>query len=237
MTKELVEKAFKELYPEKQFNYHAVLRYSGKFRGFNGNIRFGFGKIEIRMSREFKKVSDEIKIGMIQSLLVKILQPKTMQKIMTTNMDLYEKFLKNVHIALPKEVESAELLEMFNNLNEQYFDGLLEQPSLRWGSYSKAKLGSYDYGRDTIVMSRFLEHAPPAYVAFVLYHEMLHKKHKYMHTNKRSLYHSRAFKADEAKFPNAGEIDKEIPKWLRWKHMPLGSKKTTTLHSWLDRFL
>ncbi|PIN77797.1 hypothetical protein COV16_06460 [Candidatus Woesearchaeota archaeon CG10_big_fil_rev_8_21_14_0_10_34_8] len=220
MHEHLIEKAFKELYPDKEFNYRTVLKYSGKFSGFNGNIRFGFGRLDVRMSKQMKYLSEEIRIGLIQTLLVKIFKPKTMRKVMTTNMDLYEKFLKNVHISISKKVESPLLLEKFNKINEQFFSGLLDQPSLKWGTYSKGRLGSYEYGSDTIVISKHLENAPEEYLEYVLYHEMLHKKHKFTHKNGRSLYHSTVFKADEAKFSRADEMEKEIPRWMRWRRNP-----------------
>ena len=35
----IMEQAFTELYPEKQFNYVPVLNYSGRFKGYNANLR------------------------------------------------------------------------------------------------------------------------------------------------------------------------------------------------------
>lgn len=215
MKEQLIEKAFKEIYPEKEFNYFPILKYSGKFNGFNANVRLSFNKLEFHISKGWKKVSEEIQIGLIQSLLVRVMKPS--QKIMTTNMDLYHRFLKNVHIALPKQAESAILIEKFNKLNENFFDGLLEQPSLKWGTFSKNKLGSYEYGSDTIVLSRYLESAPEEHLEYVLYHEMLHKKHKFTHNNGRCLHHSHAFKADEARFLRAAELEKEIQKYIAGK--------------------
>lgn len=210
----LIEKAFKELYPEKEFPYTTFFKYSGKFNGFNANIRLSATKIDIRMSKDMHSLAEEIQIGLIQTLLVKIFKKRYGASQMTVNMDLYTKFLKNVHIALPKESESSLLLQKFTKVNEQYFDGLLEQPSLRWGTFSRNKLGSYEYGSDTIVLSKYLEHAPEEYLEYVLYHEMLHKKHKFTHTNGRSLHHGTAFKADEAKFPRAADLEKEIPRYI-----------------------
>lgn len=214
MNEHLVEKAFKELYPDKEFSYTTMLKYSGKFNNFNANVRLRFNALEFHMSKEWKKVSEEIQMGLIQSLLIKIMKG---EKKMTNNMDLYNKFLKNVHIALPKETESQLLMETFNTVNESYFNGLLEQPSLKWGTFSKNKLGSYEYGTDTILLSKYLEDAPRQYLEYVLYHEMLHKKHKFTHNNGRCLHHSKAFKEEEAKFPRAEDLEKEIPHYIRRK--------------------
>ncbi len=215
MPSNLIEKAFNELYPEKVFNYHAILSYSGRFKGFNGNIRVTPDKIDIRVSKDMQNIAEEIQIGLIQTLLVKIFKRKNKQKRTTNNIDLYNRFIKNVHIALPKETESELLQQKFTKLNEQYFYGVLEQSSLCWGEFSKNKLGHYEYGSDTIVLSKYLETAPEEYMEYVMYHEMLHKKHKFIHNNGRSLHHSTAFKADEAKFPRAAELEKEIPQYMK----------------------
>ena len=215
MHEHLIQQAFKDLFPDKEFTYTHSLNYSGRFNGFNANIKMRWNHIEINMSRQWETISDEIKIGLIQSLLAKIFR----KKIITTNIDLYTKFLKNVHIALPKESESELLVDTFNKMNAQFFDGLLEQPSLRWGTFSTRKLGHYEYGSDTIVLSKHLENAPEEMLEYVLYHEMLHKKHKFSHKNGRSLHHSTAFRNDEAKFPRAEELDKEIGKYIS-KNMP-----------------
>lgn len=222
----LIEKAFKELYPEKELTYTAFLTYSGKFNGFNANIRLSPVKIDVRMSKDMRALAEEIQIGLIQTLLVKIFKKRYGTPQMTVNMDLYTKFLKNVHIAIPKHTESQLLVEKFNKINEQFFDGVLEQPSLKWGNYAKAKLGHYEYGSDTIMLSKYLETAPEEFMEYVLYHEMLHKKHKFTHTNGRSLHHSTAFKADEVKFPRAEELEKEIPRYLARKRNPLGREQS-----------
>ncbi|MEK6920692.1 MAG: SprT-like domain-containing protein [Nanoarchaeota archaeon] len=221
----LIERAFKELYPNKEFAYTGFFTYSGKFNGFNANIRLSPTKIDVRMSKDMESLAEEIQIGLIQTLLVKIFKKRYEKPQMTVNMDLYTKFLKNVHIALPKETESSFLLEKYTKINEQYFDGLLEQPSLKWGTFSRNKLGSYEYGSDTILLSKYLEHAPEEYLEYVLYHEMLHKKHKFTHTNGRSLHHSTAFKADEAKFPRAADLEKEIPRYIGRRRYTFRQKK------------
>ncbi|MFA6888997.1 MAG: SprT-like domain-containing protein [Candidatus Woesearchaeota archaeon] len=210
MNEHLIERAFKELYPDKQFAYVPVMKYSGKFNSFNGNIRLSFNRLEIHMGKSWKGVSDEIQIGLIQSLMGKVFK----KKINTTNIELYTSFLKNVHIALPKESESELLVQKFNKINEQFFDGFLDQSSLKWGTFSTRKLGHYEYGSDTIVLSKYLENAPEEMLEYVLYHEMLHKKHKFSHKNGRSLHHSTAFRIDEARFPRAEELEKEISRYI-----------------------
>jgi len=50
-----------------------------------------------------------------------------------------------------------------------------------------------------------------------MYHELLHKKHQYTSKGKRTTHHSKAFKQDEAKFPQAVLLEKELEKLVRKK--------------------
>ena len=96
----LVEQAFNELFPDKNFKYFPILKYSGRFKGYNANLRLNkvTGVLTINMSKQWRHVSKEIKMGLIQEMLCKIHK----KKIKTTNMDLYNHFLRSVHISVPK---------------------------------------------------------------------------------------------------------------------------------------
>ena len=62
------------------------------------------------------------------------------------NMELYNLFLKNVHVAIPKTKSDPLLEESFNRANDAYFNGMMDIPNLEWGNDSTSKLGSYHYG-------------------------------------------------------------------------------------------
>ncbi len=206
---DLIEEAYSELYPEKGFGFETSLKYSGKFSSYNANIRMvqkGFTKrLELRLSREWKGVQRDIVKGLIQSLMVRLF--KGGKK--TTAMDLYHIFLKNVHIAIPKDAQDPVLLESFERVNDQFLYGQMEAPNLVWGTASFHKFGSYDYGTDTITMSAILE-GEQELLDYVMYHEMLHKKHKFSSTGRRSRYHSAAFRKDEKAYPNAAELERSL---------------------------
>ena len=80
----LAEKSFKELFPEKEFNFETKIKYSGKFNPYNANVHYNSRSIQFNLSREWKKISEDIKIGLIQSLLLKIFK----EKGNTINIDL-----------------------------------------------------------------------------------------------------------------------------------------------------
>jgi len=52
---------------------------------------------------------------------------------------------------------------------------------------------------------------------FVMYHEMLHKKHKFSISGVKSRYHTKEFKEDEKKFGDVKLIEKKLTIFLR-KH-------------------
>ena len=209
----LIEEAFNQLYPEKELKYSVSLKYSRKFKPYNANVKRYGNNLIFNLSRDWKKISKEIQIGLIQELMIKILKDKNK----TINMELYNLFMKNVHLAVPKTKTDAILEESFNKVNEAYFNGMLDKPNLQWGNDSTSKLGSYEYGSDTITISSIFRNANQQLLDYVMYHEMLHKKFKFQNKNGRNLHHSIEFKKMEAKFENRDLIEKEISKLAR-KH-------------------
>ena len=224
----LIEEAFQELYPEKDLKYSVFLKYSRKFKPYNANVKRYGNNLIFNLSRDWKKISKEIQIGLVQELLIKILKEsnasehrskRTRSQLTkkTMNIELYNLFMKNVHLAVPKTKTDEILEESFNRVNETYFNGMLDKPNLQWGNDSTSKLGSYEYGSDAITISSIFKNANQQLLDYVMYHEMLHKKFKFESKNERTIHHSSEFKKMEAKFENKDLIEKEISKLAR-KH-------------------
>ena len=200
------EKAFIELFPEKNhLDYELKIEYNNKFKPYNANVKYLSNKIQFNLSKKWRTVSKEIQIGLVQELLLKIFK----EKKKTTNIDLYNIFMRNIHIAVPKTKTHPEMEDSFNRVNEQYFYGLIEQPNLVWGSASLRKLGSYEYGSDTITISRIFQNND-GLLDYIMYHEILHKKHKFKNKNGRNYHHTAKFRKDEKEFENSKEMEKEI---------------------------
>lgn len=92
---------------------------------------------------------------------------------------------------------------LFARLNRRYFNNELTPPTLTWSARKTRRiLGHHDYVHETIVISRSLDNddVPEFVVEFVLYHEMLHMKHRPKLANGRRVYHTAAFRADERRF-------------------------------------
>lgn len=200
----LLEKAFRELYPNKPLNFVPIVEYSGKFKHYRGNIRKDSKSITVRLSKEWKTVTPDIQIGIIQELLVKLYG----KKVRTTNMDLYNHFLKSVHIAVPKTKTDPLLEESFRRVNRLYFHGMIDQPNLAW-SNGTSTMGSYEYGADIIMISNLLKENLHL-LDYVMFHEILHKKHKFVAQGTRHHSHTKAFREEEKAYPNHELLEKEL---------------------------
>jgi predicted SprT family Zn-dependent metalloprotease len=108
---------------------------------------------------------------------------------------------------VPKTETEPVLAESFERVNSEYFNGLIDKPNLVWCN-GRSRLGFYDYGRDTIAISRVLEDRQRL-IDYVMYHEMLHKKHKF-NTKGRIRHHSKDFRQDEKAFRDAELLEKEL---------------------------
>ena len=209
----LIKEAFQQLYPEKELKYFVSLKYSRKFKPYNANVKLHGNSLIFNLSKEWKKISKEIQIGLIQELMTKILHDRKK----TMNIELYNLFMKNVHIAVPKTKTDVILEESFDRINDAYFNGMLDKPNFQWGNASTSKLGSYEYGSDTITISAIFKDEKQELLDYVMYHEMLHKKFKFQNKNGRNFHHSNEFRKMEAKFADRDLIEKEISRLAR-KH-------------------
>lgn len=204
----LIKEAFTRLYPKKEFNYNSKVKYSAKFNDYNANVKYTANNLTFNLSKKWKGVSKEIQIGLIQSLLNRMFKTK----IKTTNIDLYNIFIKRVHYTVEKIHSDPILEDSFNRVNEKYFYGLIEKPNLKFGRNSFSKLGSYEYGSDTIVISNIFRNNLEL-LDYIMYHEVLHKKHKFHNKNGRSYHHTKEFKKKEKQFEDQN-IEKKLEFFL-----------------------
>jgi hypothetical protein len=113
----------------------------------------------------------------------------------------------------PSRGRAHDLNEIFARVNNDYFSGLMPKPVLTWNrTLTARKFGHYQPSRDTIMISVTLDdpEVPSLALDFVMYHELLHKKHGSMTVNGRRLSHSQAFRADERLFAQYHEAERLI---------------------------
>lgn len=202
---DIVEESFRRLYPEKEFSYSASLKYSGKFRNYNANLKLRGDSLSFGLSKEWRGVDREIKIGLIQELLAGVFKDRKS----TLNIDLYNTFIKNLHISIEKTKTDPLLEDSFDRINSRHFDSILERPNLSFGKCRRSTLAHYNYQTDTITFSLILLKDPEC-LDYVMYHELLHKKLKYIHENGRSYHHTPYFRRLEKQFPRQQEIENKL---------------------------
>ena len=100
-----------------------------------------------------------------------------------------------------------DLSELYREINREYFNGLVSA-AITWGAKSpryavrKRTLGSFSERSNTIRINPVLDRktVPRCYIAFVVYHEMLHAAMGILLRGKRRSVHSREFRSKERLF-------------------------------------
>ncbi len=219
-------RAFTQLYPRRAVPELSV-HFSARFHGYNASVRGTPWKVQFRLAKRFVETSAEIRIGVLQHLLNKLYGTR----IETLEQDLYSRFLKKLPDYAPVTRVDATLRRVFDELNEEYFNGFMMTPNLRWGRGVNL-LGHYTFSTDTIVVSEQLRE-DPLLLRFVLFHEMLHKKHGFDETPGGVRTHTRAFREDERRFNAPGvtfqEVERRLAAFVRRKRR---ERRTGLLRWW-----
>lgn len=190
-----------------------------RYANANAQIRLHGGVLLVRIADTLAAAPWDV-----QEALAEILLSKLFRRPVPTNMnDRYRRYLNRGEVRKTldqvrsvrgrKRVEDPrgthhDLLQIFDQLNFQYFFGLMARPTLGWSRQaSRTLLGHYDSTHNTIVLSRILDRAevPKLAVEYVMYHEMLHVRHPVEHKGARRCVHTRAFKDEEKLFTNFRE--------------------------------
>ncbi len=104
--------------------------------------------------------------------------------------------------------EHYDLRQIYDELNALYFENKIDA-SITWGARTgrvrrrnSIKMGSYSVEDRLIRIHRSLDRAfvPRFFVAWIVFHEMLHQVHDIRVKNGRREFHSKEFLADEAQF-------------------------------------
>ncbi|MFP4656399.1 MAG: SprT-like domain-containing protein [Candidatus Woesearchaeota archaeon] len=234
---DIIERAYRELFPDREFRYAVKVRFSAAFNDYNANIRFHQRKnlIVVSLSKRWKEAPNDIRLGLVQELLLKMFGNGDKRR--TLEMDLYHLYMKNTHLIAEKNKIDEKLLESFKRVNSKYFDSEIEQTNLVWGRDSMRTLGRYEYGSDTIIISSIFKDAPDVFIDKVMHHEMLHKKHKFDVKNGRCTHHTSLFRREERNFENFENVEKEISDFIKRKKGLSGTgRKKKSLLGWLNGF-
>jgi hypothetical protein len=109
--------------------------------------------------------------------------------------------------------EHHDLREIYDDLNARYFDNKIDA-AITWGQRTgrprrrnSIKMGSYSVEDRLIRIHRSLDRSfvPRFFVAWIVFHEMLHQVHDIRVKNGRREFHSKEFLADEAMYEHFDE--------------------------------
>src|SRR3989338_2415878 len=152
----LIEESFIRLFPDQPFNYNTALEYNRRLGDFNANVSLRQNTINVNLNLQWKTIDNEIKIGLIQHLLLKIFK----QRGHSTNIDLYNNFVRQIPTFAPKTKTDPFLQDSFHRINNLFFHNHLEQPNVMWGQASSRRLAHYNFHNDTITVSSLFRTAP-----------------------------------------------------------------------------
>lgn len=192
--------------------------------GINHTIRVRAGKVFVRLAEVCRDMPLDIHkalaIILVSKLLRKKISPNTLETYrgFIKTQELREKVLENKRTKGRKIITTAkgeiyDLDEIFNHLNQIYFDGKIKKPTLSWSARKTYRiLGHHDATHETIVVSRSLDDkkTPKYVVEFIVFHEMLHIFHPTQHRNGRRYNHTPQFRRDERKFAFFDEAESWI---------------------------
>ncbi len=208
---DLLQLSFQRLFPEKTLSYETKVEYNCRLSDFNANIRLHRNTIFLHLNLQWKDIDDEIKIGLIQHLLLKLLK----EKKHSPSIDLYNNFIKNIPTLTPKTKDDPTLNASFQRVNQNFFQNEMEQPNLEWGQDSFRKLASYNYHDDTVTVSTLFQEVPIEILDYLMYHELLHKHLKFKAKNGRSAFHTTQFRTLERQYPHFKEVEQDLTKIIR----------------------
>ncbi len=219
MTGQLLD-GLRDFLGNKQLSFS--ISYSGKFKPYNALVRKSGSLLEFSLSSEWCSVSNEIVLGLLESLSSRIMHIKGRNSV---NIDLYNNFVRSIHVAFPKTERDLVLELCFNRVNEEYFNGLVEKPNLVWHSSLK-RLASYDYHTDTVSVSDVFKGRHDV-IEYLMYHELLHKKLKFTEGNGRTVHHGGLFRRKEKEFTDSELLEREISRIIRGrKTLSFASRKS-----------
>jgi hypothetical protein len=224
----LFVEAFRTLAPKRAVPEVDVRYYP--YAGLNHTIRLRSGRVYVRLSDVFKGAPVNVHRALAFILVSKLLRRRSAPPFYERVYRDYAfspEVLRASDLARKKRgrkmVSGAQgavynLARMFQRLNQRFFAGALEQPTLTWSQRrTRTILGHHDGVHDTIVISKTLdsEDVPEWFVEYILYHEMLHIKHPARLINGRRYYHTKAFRADEQRFPRYNEAQRHLDEIVR----------------------
>ena len=185
----------------------------------NNTIRLREGRLLVRLSDLLEGAPDTVVRAIAHILLAKMYR----KPIDRSHSARYRKYVGSHEVVnkahLVRQLRGRKQLyspqgrvydldAVFENLNRQFFHGLMGRPRMSWSPRKTRRiLGHYDPAHNAIVVSRVFDHprVPRYAVEYIVYHEMLHLKHPVKLRGSRRCVHSPAFQEEERLFPHLAD--------------------------------
>jgi hypothetical protein len=218
-------RVFKELKPRTAPPAVAV-EYC-RFANANCFIRLEEGRLHVRIADMLQSAPASVMESLAWILLSKLFRKPVAamhehryrtylnRRDLRQTMHLMRKIRGHKFVSGPQG-EHHNLEEMFEELNLQFFHGLMARPPLGWSrTASRSMLGHYDPSHHAIIISRIFDRpaVPKLALEYVLFHEMLHLRYPVDHSGLRRRVHTKEFREAEKEFPRLKEA-KEMLKRL-----------------------
>jgi predicted metal-dependent hydrolase len=210
----LFKECYRELRPRAPMPPFRVRFYP--FANVNNTIRLREGVVLVRLSDLLEGAPAEVLKAIVHILLAKLYRKaidagraaRYRRYLGTRSMSAKAHLIRQMRgrktVSTPNG-HAANLEEIFDDLNQRFFHGLMARPTMTWSSaHARSSLGHYDPAHNTIVISKVFDRpdVPRCAVEYLVYHEMLHLKHPVRLRGSRRCVHSPAFQAEEKLFPD-----------------------------------
>jgi hypothetical protein len=195
-----------------------------EFANANSFIRLDGGKISVRLSDVLHSAPAPILEALAYILICKLYRlqvPRAFshryrlymnRRDIRHSLQLLRKERGRKQVTAPGG-DVYDLVELFEDMNLRYFNGLMARPDLGWSVRpSRSTLGHYDPSHHMIVLSKALDqrHVPRIAVEYVMFHEMLHLRYPVEHRGARRCVHTPEFKEAEKQFIGLREAKEHL---------------------------
>jgi hypothetical protein len=219
---EIYAKVFRQMRPRTPIPLISVI--FRRYANASAKIKLEKGVLAVRIADTLAGAPDGVMEALAEILLSKLFR----RPVPAHCNERYRRYLnrrdvsRNLDLVRQirgrKQVEDAQgrchnLDKIFEELNFQYFHGLMARPILGWSpNASRTLLGHYDPSHNAIVLSRILDrpNAPRVAVEYVLFHEMLHLRYPAEHRGARRCVHTKEFKKAEKQFDRLKEAQEAL---------------------------
>jgi len=223
-VEEIYARVFHELKPRTPLPDFAVEYHP--FANVNSSISMKGHSVQVKLSDLLEDAPAQVAESLAHILLSKMLRVPIAKsyvhryrlyltrKDIRRRMHLMRQTRGRKHISGPAG-RYFNLAEIFNRLNQEFFEGLLGQPELGWSlRRSRFMLGHFDPSHNAIIISRVFDEktVPALAVDYVMFHEMLHLKYPVDHSGARRCVHTREFREAEKLFPRLAEAKEALKK-------------------------